>query len=45
MPCPPCPPPPAWPGRINSKRASGAKLVFYDLRSEGKKVQIMADAR
>jgi len=32
-------------GRIHSKRASGAKLVFYDLRSEGKKVQIMADAR
>jgi lysyl-tRNA synthetase class II len=38
----PCP----WrAGRIHSKRASGAKLMFYDLHSEGAKVQIMADAR
>jgi len=32
-------------GRLSSKRASGAKLLFYDLNGEGKKVQIMADAR
>lgn len=28
-----------------SKRASGSKLLFYDLRGEGAKVQVMADAR
>lgn len=38
----PCPFPS---GRIYSKRASGAKLLFYDLKAEGAKVQIMADAR
>jgi lysyl-tRNA synthetase class II len=32
-------------GRINSKRASGSKLLFYDLHGEGKKVQLMVDAR
>eukprot|EP00199_Chlamydomonas_sp_CCMP681_P000308 CAMPEP_0119109168 /NCGR_PEP_ID=MMETSP1180-20130426/17500_1 /TAXON_ID=3052 ORGANISM="Chlamydomonas cf sp, Strain CCMP681" /NCGR_SAMPLE_ID=MMETSP1180 /ASSEMBLY_ACC=CAM_ASM_000741 /LENGTH=584 /DNA_ID=CAMNT_0007094885 /DNA_START=168 /DNA_END=1922 /DNA_ORIENTATION=+ len=32
-------------GRIYSKRASGAKLLFYDLHGEGKKVQLMADVR
>uniref|UniRef100_A0A061QWX4 Lysine--tRNA ligase n=1 Tax=Tetraselmis sp. GSL018 TaxID=582737 RepID=A0A061QWX4_9CHLO len=32
-------------GRINSKRASGAKLIFYDLKSEGARVQVMVDAR
>lgn len=32
-------------GRIYSKRASGAKLLFYDLKAEGSKIQIMADAR
>ncbi|XP_061360422.1 lysine--tRNA ligase [Gastrolobium bilobum] len=31
-------------GRIMLKRASGAKLVFYDLYGDGFKVQIMADA-
>lgn len=31
-------------GRIYSKRASGQKLVFYDLRSEMNKIQIMANA-
>eukprot|EP00877_Chromochloris_zofingiensis_P011251 jgi/Chrzof1/637/Cz01g23100.t1 len=31
-------------GRVHSKRTQG-KLCFYDLRSEGTKVQIMADAR
>ncbi|WJX23998.1 lysine--tRNA ligase [Trifolium repens] len=31
-------------GRIMHKRASGAKLVFYDLHGGGKKVQVMADA-
>merc|ERR1711953_1044568 len=30
-------------GRIHSLRVSGAKLVFYDLRSEGEKIQIMAN--
>ena len=32
-------------GRIHSKRSSGAKLVFYDLRGEGTKIQIMANAK
>ena len=32
-------------GRVLSKRASGAKLLFYDLHNDGKKVQIMCDAR
>lgn len=32
-------------GRIHSKRESSSKLVFYDLRGEGKKVQVMANAR
>lgn len=32
-------------GRIYTKRASGAKLVFYDLQAEGCKVQIMAQAQ
>ncbi|TPX48100.1 lysine---tRNA ligase [Synchytrium endobioticum] len=30
-------------GRIHNKRASGAKLVFYDLHGEGQKVQVMAN--
>lgn len=29
-------------GRIHSKRASGAKLVFYDLRADGAKIQVMS---
>lgn len=32
-------------GRVHSIRNSGAKLVFYDLRGEGVKIQIMANAR
>eukprot|EP00188_Purpureofilum_apyrenoidigerum_P004750 Plantae.Rhodophyta-Purpureofilum_apyrenoidigerum.ctg56.p1 GENE.Plantae.Rhodophyta-Purpureofilum_apyrenoidigerum.ctg56~~Plantae.Rhodophyta-Purpureofilum_apyrenoidigerum.ctg56.p1 ORF type:complete len:592 (+),score=155.74 Plantae.Rhodophyta-Purpureofilum_apyrenoidigerum.ctg56:120-1778(+) len=32
-------------GRLYFKRASGAKLFFYDFRADGAKVQIMADAR
>ncbi|PNH09083.1 Lysine--tRNA ligase [Tetrabaena socialis] len=32
-------------GRIYSKRGSGSKLVFYDLKADGVKIQIMADAR
>jgi len=28
-------------GRIYNKRTSGTKLVFYDIRSEGVKMQIM----
>ena len=30
-------------GRIYSMRPSGSKLVFYDLRAEGAKIQIMAN--
>ena len=30
-------------GRVYSKRVQG-KLVFYDLKADGKKVQVMADA-
>ena len=36
---------PCHTGRVNSKRASGSKLIFYDLRGEGTKLQVMADAR
>ena len=32
-------------GRVHSIRASGSKLIFYDLRGEGVKVQVMANAR
>ena len=32
-------------GRVYAKRASGSKLLFYDLRGEGAKVQVMADLR
>ncbi|ORY94386.1 lysyl-tRNA synthetase [Syncephalastrum racemosum] len=32
-------------GRIHNKRASGAKLRFYDLHGEGTKIQIMASAQ
>lgn len=32
-------------GRIYTKRAAGSKLVFYDLRAEGVKVQIMCQAQ
>lgn len=32
-------------GRIQTKRASGSKLVFYDLNSEGAKVQLMAQVQ
>lgn len=32
-------------GRIQTKRASGTKLIFYDLKSEGNRVQVMVDAR
>lgn len=32
-------------GRIHAKRESGAKLIFYDLRGEGVKIQAMANAR
>lgn len=31
-------------GRVHSIRISGAKLIFYDLRGEGVKIQIMANA-
>lgn len=32
-------------GRIHAKRESSSKLIFYDLRGEGVKLQIMANAR
>lgn len=32
-------------GRVYSQREAGAKLVFYDLRGDGARVQIIADAR
>ncbi|KAF5288974.1 hypothetical protein FQA39_LY03853 [Lamprigera yunnana] len=32
-------------GRIHAIRQSGAKLIFYDLRGEGTKLQIMATAK
>lgn len=32
-------------GRLYSKRAAGTRLVFYDLRGDGSKVQIIADAK
>ncbi|KAI2804384.1 hypothetical protein RDWZM_007802 [Blomia tropicalis] len=32
-------------GRIHAKRESGSKLIFYDLRGEGTKIQVMANAR
>ncbi|GKZ25783.1 lysyl-tRNA synthetase [Aspergillus brasiliensis] len=32
-------------GRIFTKRASGAKLIFYDIRAEGVKVQVVAQAQ
>lgn len=31
------------PGRVMTKRASGAKLLFYDVSGEGAKIQVMAD--
>lgn len=34
-----------FPGRVHAKRASGAKLIFYDLRGEGVKLQVMANSR
>ncbi|XP_076584433.1 lysine--tRNA ligase isoform X1 [Chaetodon auriga] len=32
-------------GRVHAKRTSGAKLLFYDLRGEGVKLQVMANSR
>lgn len=32
-------------GRIHAIRESGAKLIFYDLRGEGVKLQVMANLR
>ena len=32
-------------GRIHSIRRSGDKLIFYDVRGEGVKIQVMANAR
>ncbi|XP_051154320.1 lysine--tRNA ligase isoform X2 [Leptopilina boulardi] len=32
-------------GRVHAIRGAGAKLIFYDLRGEGTKVQVMANAR
>ncbi|CAO1424330.1 unnamed protein product [Diamesa hyperborea] len=32
-------------GRIHAMRESGAKLIFYDVRGEGVKIQVMANAK
>ena len=32
-------------GRVQFKRAAGAKLIFYTLTGEGKSIQVMADQR
>lgn len=32
-------------GRVHSIRGVGAKLIFYDLRGEGVKVQVLANAK
>ena len=32
-------------GRVHAKREASSKLIFYDLRGESVKVQVMADAR
>ncbi|GAB0097261.1 Lysine--tRNA ligase [Sergentomyia squamirostris] len=32
-------------GRVHAMRESGAKLIFYDLRGEGVKLQVMANAK
>uniref|UniRef100_A0A646QCR0 Lysine--tRNA ligase n=1 Tax=Hemiscolopendra marginata TaxID=943146 RepID=A0A646QCR0_9MYRI len=32
-------------GRVHAKREAGQKLIFYDLRGEGVKIQVMANAR
>ncbi|MCJ1484800.1 lysyl-tRNA synthetase [Schaereria dolodes] len=32
-------------GRIYTKRTSGSKLVFYDIRAEGVKIQVMCQAQ
>ena len=32
-------------GRVHAKREAGAKLIFYDLRGEGTKIQVMANAK
>lgn len=32
-------------GRVHAKRESGSKLIFYDLRGEGVKLQVMSNAR
>ncbi|XP_018411391.1 PREDICTED: lysine--tRNA ligase isoform X1 [Nanorana parkeri] len=32
-------------GRIHAKRISGAKLIFYDLRGEAVKLQVMANSK
>ena len=32
-------------GRIHAIRESGPKLIFYDLRGEGTKIQVMANAK
>uniref|UniRef100_A0A914WEB0 Lysine--tRNA ligase n=1 Tax=Plectus sambesii TaxID=2011161 RepID=A0A914WEB0_9BILA len=32
-------------GRIHSKREAGAKLIFYDLRGEGVRLQVMSNAK
>jgi lysyl-tRNA synthetase class 2 len=32
-------------GRVYNKRAAGASLIFYDLQSQGGKIQVIADRK
>lgn len=32
-------------GRVHAIRESGSKLIFYDVRAEGQKIQVMANSR
>jgi len=32
-------------GRVYARREAGAKLIFYDLRAESVKIQVMANAK
>lgn len=32
-------------GRVHAKRESSSKLIFYDLRGEGVKLQVMAEVK
>jgi lysyl-tRNA synthetase class 2 len=32
-------------GRVHAKRLQSSKLIFYDLRGEGVKIQVMSNAK